>query len=380
MHDGPVTPEKSVPSTSPAPPLSPKERRGALIGAVVGGVCVLVAAFMLLVPMRGALDDERAFRDAVACSQGSGAHEDADDCLRTVTVRVDRTEKREGKKTPSFWVYVTEPDGTSTRTRLRGSADEVPGAGAGKTVQVTYWRDQIRYVEFGSERRYTTADPRGDYKMYCTVGLGLGLYSLLHLWLWLWGTRFSHLSRRAFPWQAGVPTAGGIALTVIGAFAPWPTDSPGEALRLVGVCAPVVVAVCAVAALIVARRQRGDDTIRLTPSVPDKERCFLGVVVGDVPYEGRGGWLVAGPGTLATTPDPTGASFRRAVPGSLRPVRVRPRYRLDPDLPDYDGKAVVLECEDDGVPVFVVTRKKTMPWVLGALEAAGSDRDEAPRP
>ncbi|WP_158791179.1 hypothetical protein [Streptomyces sp. NRRL WC-3549] len=372
-----MSPEKSVPPT-PSTPLSPKERAASVFAAVVGCACVLTAAFLLLVPMPRALDDERAFREAVACAPDDGGK--AGDCLWTIAARVDRTEKVQRKKSPSFWVYVTEPDGASTRTRLDGRAEDVPAAGPGKTVRVTYWRDQIRYVDLGSARRYTTADPRGDYRLYCTWGFALGLYSLVHLWLWLWATRFAHLSRRAYPWQAGVPTAGGLALAAIGAFAPWPTDSPGEALLVVGVCTPVVVLGCAVAGLIVARRQRGDDTIRLTPSAPEEERRFPGMVVGEVPYQGRGGWLVAGPGLLASTPDPTGAAFRREVPRGLRPVRVRPRYRLDPDLPDYEGKAVVLECEDDGVPVLVVTRKKTMPWVLGALETAGSGLGDAPRP
>ncbi|MFI7285314.1 hypothetical protein ACIBRY_01370 [Streptomyces anulatus] len=54
----------------------------------------------------------------------------------------------------------------------------------------------------------------------------------------------------------------------------------------------------------------------------------------------------------------------RAAPS---PPRSCPPYLTDPtSRPDHDGRAVVLECEDNGVPVLVVTRKKGAPAVLGA--------------
>ncbi|MFS0694082.1 hypothetical protein [Streptomyces nitrosporeus] len=345
------------------------KNRSLMIGAAVSaGVCALLAAFLLLVPMRGALEDERAFRAAVACGPGDGGRE----CLRTVRVRVEETAKKKGKKTPSFWVYVTEPDGTATRTRLEGAAEDVPGIREGGTIQVTYWRDQIRYVDTGAERRWTTADPRGDYRLYCAWGLAVGFYGLVFLWFCFWQAKLSSRSRLAYPWHAGVPALGALCLTAVAAVAPWFTDSPGQALGVIGLSAPVVAAVCAVIGLVMARRQRGDDTLRLERAVPGKELSFQGMVLGEVSYAGRGGFLVAGPGLLASTPDPTGVAYRREAPRTLTPVRVRPPYRTDPEgRPDYDGKALVLECEDDGVPVLVVTPRKTMKWVLGALPPIG---------
>jgi hypothetical protein len=268
--------------------------------AVFSCLCLLVAAWLLLVTMRGALDGEQAFRAAVACAPGSHPSPDggADDCLRTVSARIDRTEAVEGRKSSSFWMYLTEADGTSSRTRLTGTPREHPDARAGARIDVTYWQEQIRYVDLA-------ADAAG----------------------------------------------------------------PGAAFRLVGVCGVVVLAVCALAGLAVWWRQRGDDTIALTPSVPDTEQHFPGVILGEVPYAGRGGHLDAGPAGPATARDWPVASAHREVPRTLTPIRVRPSYWTDPaGRPDYD-RVVVLECEDDGVPVLIATRRKKMPWVLGALGA-----------
>ncbi|MBC9730621.1 hypothetical protein [Streptomyces sp. TRM68367] len=110
----------------------------------------------------------------------------------------------------------------------------------------------------------------------------------------------------------------------------------------------------------------------MTPKVPGTERRFSGAIIGDKPYAGRGGLLLVGPGYLASTPDPTGVAFRREVPPTLTPLRVRPPYWTDPDeRPDYTGRVQVLECEDNGVPVLIATHRKHMPWVLGALKPTG---------
>lgn len=130
----------------------------------------------------------------------------------------------------------------------------------------------------------------------------------------------------------------------------------------------VVLALCVLAASFLDRRHRGDGTIALEPSVLTDASCFPSLITGEVPYAGHAGYLVAGPGVLATTPDPTDAFHHKAAPRTLPPLRVRPPYLTDPaGRPVYDGRAVVVECEDNGVPVLVVTRKKDAPAVLGAL-------------
>jgi hypothetical protein len=322
------------------------------VTAVFSCLCLLVAAWLLLVTMRGALDGEQAFRAAVACAPGSHPSPDggADDCLRTVSARIDRTEAVEGRKSSSFWMYLTAADAAGP-----DAADSDP------------------------VRRYTTADPRGDYKLFMAWGLAFGFQGVGYLWGWFWywwadrSRAAARMRIRAYAWQFIVPFMGAFCLTAVGAVAPWPTAGPGAAFRLVGVCGVVVLAVCALVGLAVWWRQRDDDTIALTPSVPDTEQHFPGVILGEVPYAGRGGHLVAGPAGLATARDWPVASAHREVPRTLTPIRVRPPYWTDPaGRPDYDGRVVVLECEDDGVPVLIATRRKKMPWVLGAVTAPGA--------
>ncbi|MGY3681446.1 hypothetical protein [Streptomyces sp. TE33382] len=352
--------------TPPMSPPRPMSRTAIRAAAAFVTVSVLVAAWLLLVTVPGALAEERAFRTAATCA-ADDSHDDGHDdgCLRTVEARIDRADRVTGRKTPLYWLYVTDADGTSTRTRLTGSPQEHPVARPGARVEVTYWRGQIRYVDFESTRRYTNADPRGDYRLPCSIGLGLGFYVTVLPAGMLVAYRRSLVSARVYSWQINLVVLGSFCLTLVAAAAPWLTDSAGAALLLTGLAVPAALAVGTVAALFLRRRQKDDDTIAVTPSVPAREHVFPGTVLGDVPYAGGGGYLVAGPAHLSSTPDPAGAAFRRETPPTLTPVRVRPPYLTDPGRPDHT--CLVLECEDDGVPVLVVTRRKTMPWVLGAL-------------
>ncbi|WP_175407777.1 hypothetical protein [Streptomyces sp. TRM64462] len=335
---------------------------------VIGIALLLAATWLLAFPLRGALDDARALRAAVPCASPDGPDSD---CLRTVTARVDHVEKANLQhRKATYWLRLTEADGTSSRTRLRG-LPQPTAAWAGARVEVTYWQGQIRYVESGSTRRWTTADPRDDYKIYATWGWGTGFFGLGFLWSAYWWARHSKVTLRASPWQVVLPLVAALCLAGFGALAPWITDSMAAAWGLVAVGALVAVAVCAVAALVLRRRpDTGDDTVHLPPSVPTAEQVFKGSVHGEVPYgKGGGGWLVAGPGCLATTPDPTGAFARRAVPRTLTPLRARPPYWTDPGAGlAFDGESLVLECEDNGVPVLVITHRTDMPSVLGALQ------------
>ncbi|MFI0930357.1 hypothetical protein ACH4RG_01210 [Streptomyces sp. NPDC021019] len=341
-------------------------RRGPIVAYPAAGILLsLVAAWLLLLTTPDARDDERAFTTAPACTAPGGA---GSDCLRTVTAVLDRTEKETGRKTPSYWLYLTEADGTSTRTRIESDLERLPAARAGANIEVTYWQDQIRYVDIGPDRHYTNADPRKSFRLPLSIGLLLGIWGATFLTAAAATAWSRRRSPRAFPWQVGLTVTGGTFLTLFGAMAAWNSDNIGDALQLTGVACGVVLGLCALIAPFLHRRHRGDDTIALKPSVPAEEACFPGLIMGEVPYAGHAGYLVAGPGVLATTPDPTGAFHRKAAPRTLTPLRVRPPYLTDPTgRPDYDGRAVVVECEDNGVPVLVVTRKKDAPAVLGAL-------------
>ncbi len=355
---------------TPPPPtsndLSARRRSGVRPGLILGSAFTLVAAWLLLVTTPGSHAEERAFRAAVECPT---PHDAGSDCLHTVPAVIDRTEKVTRSKSASYWLYITEADGTATRTRINGSPREHPGARAGESVEVTYWRGQIRYADLASERHRTNADPRGSYRIPLTLGLGLGLYGAAFLAGAAAMVRAMRRSVKAHSWQAGLTITGGTVLAAFGALAPWLTDGIAEALQLTGLAAVVVLALCALAVPFLRRRNRGGvDTIVLRPSVLTEELCFPGLIMGEVPYASGAGYLIAGPGLLATTPAPTGAFHRRTAARTLTPLRLRPPYLTDPaGRPDYDGRAVVLECEDNGVPVLVITRKKDAPAVLGAL-------------
>ncbi|WP_320784362.1 hypothetical protein [Streptomyces sp. CRN 30] len=347
-------------------------------GVFTGTVGVLVAAWLLLFSLPGALDRERDFRAAAACAPAGG-----DDCLSTVPARIDRAVpvKPSPRGGPWTWMHLTEADGTTSRTRLEGSANRWPAARAEQRVDVTYWRGQIRYVDFESERRYTSADVRGDYRLYLAWGLVSGTLGVLSLILLYWGTRLTRASGRARPWLVGTPVLGGFLLTGIGTAATFATDSAGAALQVVGVSAAVLLAVCGVVAVVSARRSRGDDTVVMQPSVPTTELVLPVTIVGEVPYAGEGGHLVVGPvgpAHLSAAPDWTGVAARREVPQTLTPIRVRPPYWSDFEHIDDGRKCLVLECEDkgegegedEGVRVLIVTHRKHMPWLLGALRSA----------
>lgn len=375
-----------VPTTTTAAQLRSTDRAVARgFGAFTGTVGVLVAAWLLLFSLPGALDRERDYRASPACTPaGDAPDRGADDCLLTVPARIDRTAHYTGSRSVSYWMYLTEADGTSSRTRLEGSPESWPAARNGQRVDVTYWRGQIRYVDFESERRYTSADVRGDYRLHLAWGLVLGTQGVLHLGLVYGGTRLTRASGRAHPWLVGTPVVGGFLLTAVGAAATFATGSAGAAFQVFGVSAAVLLGLCGVVALAVARRSRGDDTVAVEPSVPATEEVFPATIVGEVPYAGDaggGGHLVvspadpaapAGPARLSATTDPTGATHRREVPRTLTPVRVRPPYWSDYEHMDDARGALVLECEDEGVRVLVVTHRKHMPWLLGTLKPAPS--------
>lgn len=341
---------------------------------MIFSVLLLVAAWMVLFPARAAYDEELAYRAAVDCASPASRHDD--DCLRTVKVRFDRTDGEQVMKNKTtYWLYVTEADGTVARARLRGKPESLPFSGPGALLKATYWRGEIRYVDIGSVRKYAEADVRGDYKPLLALGLGVGFFGAGFLGLGVVSTtRLARTAARPSPWKGGLVVLFTLGLAVLGALAPWPTDGIGAAFGFVGLGVPVVLVACAIAAPVMRRRLSPDRTVAVATLVPTKERHFPGRVHGDVPYAGSGATLVVAPdGSLASTPDPAGVAYRREVPSSLTPLRVRPATWTAPSGDFYGGPGLlILECEDDGVPVYVITRRAHMSLLLGVLQARGA--------
>ncbi|GHF46371.1 hypothetical protein GCM10010218_29540 [Streptomyces mashuensis] len=327
-------------------------------------VLALAASIPLFFFARPALEEERAYTASAVCTTGGR------DCRHTVAATVDKTETEStGKKSgPYYWLSLTEKDGTAHRLRMDGEYPVFANASRGDAVTVTYWRDRIRSVELGNLRQSTAEDPRGAYRMPTAIGLTLLALAYLFAWSACWTARWAGRTRAAFPRELRVPAVV-FTLLVGGAFgAPFVTDGPGPAALLVAGAAVVVTALSAVwtAAM---RRRHTDDTVPLVPRVPDEEKVFPGVVHGEVPYDRPGRVvLVVGPGVFATSLDPTGTSYRTAVPRTLVPVRVRPPYVTDPHAGAYP-KFLTLECLDGETPVFISAAEKHLPWVLGMLGA-----------
>ncbi|WP_327428939.1 hypothetical protein [Streptomyces sp. NBC_01236] len=341
--------------------------------AALGGVLLLIAAWLLLVNVRGALAEEREFRAAVACPTRTVSTGGSEDCLRTVTARIDRAERDTKHKGASYWLYVTEPGGKKDSAWIKGHTPGSPTAWSGAHVKVTLWRGEIRYVDFPAGRLSTHADPRGSYRPRLAASLGIGFFGLAPLWAGYWWARRSMASPLRAPWQLSLPMVGALTLAATSAVVALVTHGIWTALECVAVAAGVVLLGCTVAALALRRRQKDDDTIEVTPSVPTSEQCFAGSVLGEGRYSaGGGGYLVAAPGVLLTTPDPTGAFARRPVPSTLTFVRVRPPYWTDPHSGDYAAENVVIECHDGETPVVIVTKKENVAWVPGALESVAT--------
>ncbi|MER5900342.1 hypothetical protein ABT150_09610 [Streptomyces mirabilis] len=366
-----MTPVQDTPPSPRSDDPPPRRRRPGVVPPVVfGGCLVLIGVWLLLGPMLGARHEERDFRAAVACPEKTDST-GSEDCLRTVSARIDHTEVVTGNRSASYRLYVTEADGRNDRARISGSGPKSPKAWSGVRVQVTQWRGKIRYVDFPAGRQYTQADPRNTYRLFYAGGLGLGLFGVGIVLSVFWWSRVSAVSPRSYPWQITPAATGLLVLVCAGVVAPLAVDGVGAPLLVAASAAVLVLVGCAGAYLLLRRRHRGgDDTVAVTPKVPETEQCFQGGVLGeggDTPY-GGGGYLVAGPSLLVTTPDPTGKFARRTVPATVVPQRVRPPYWTDPHGGDYGTDTLVVECRDGDSPILIVTKKENVPWILGALQ------------
>ncbi|MCT9090530.1 hypothetical protein N4G70_16905 [Streptomyces sp. ASQP_92] len=364
-------------------PATVRDRSAVLAPAVIGVALLLVAGWLLLATAPRALDEERAFASAAGCPVAEVSTE----CRHTITATVTTAAADHKHRSTSYWLglgHVQEgsgplpgrlkasparsPAGTAApphRVKMDGRAPVFAAVRPGATLHLTYWRGEIRYVEFHNLRQYTTADPRGGYRLPLAgalVSLSVGVACL----------RAAYCSARSAtkppvyePWRFTLPLGSVLLIACFAFGTPWITGGVPTALLLTAVGAVPVLS--GAAWLTHRHRRRTPDTIRVNPLVPPAEECFPGTVLGEVPYCHEGfGYLVAAPGLLAATPDPSGRIARRPVPRTLTAVRVRPPYWTDPGPRPAPGCQVV-ECRDGATPVYVVTQQDYVPWVLGAL-------------
>ncbi|WP_438292668.1 hypothetical protein [Streptomyces sp. HUAS TT7] len=366
-------------------PPSARDHSAALTPAVIGAVLVLVAGWLLLATVPRTLDEERAFASAAGCPVAEVSTE----CRRTVTATVTSATADHKHRSTYYWLGIGHlqegPGVLPGRLKsgpLRASSAARPAAGVprrvkmdgrtpvfaavrpGAALHLTYWRGEIRYVEFRGLRQYTTADPRGGYRLplaAALVLLSVGGACLRSAYCWV---RPAEPPAHE-PWRITVPLASVLLISCFAFGTPWVTGGVPTALLLTAVGAVPLLA----GAVWLARRhhRRTTDTIKVTPLIPLGEQCFPGTIFGEVPYSYEEfGHLVAAPGLLAATPDPAGRIARRPVPRTLTAVRVRPPYWTDPGPRPAPG-AQVVECRDGATPVYVVTEQRYTALVLGAL-------------
>ncbi len=332
-----------------------------------GLLCLLLSAG-LFATVPGALADKRAYAAAPACPGGTRS----DACTVTVPATVEGTEDESSGKSVHYWLLATERGSDAVRrVRMAGSRPVYDAVRAGDEVTLTYWRGEIRTVRFGAAAQETHASPTDDWRLPTAFGLlalPFGLAMLL--------TGLVHRYRRPFAmWTTSWPLTMGlvtsILLSCIGPLGAMVGGGVQDAFLITAAGIPPAVGLAALYAWWFRRRTvRAADTSDIVALPATERQCVRASVHGDVPYSGGGcDHVVIGDGRPAVTPDPTGRFALRTLPETLTVRRVR---GLRPDDPadwygiyKYDG--VVIECRDGDRPVLVVTGRRDVPWILGAL-------------
>ncbi|MET9360093.1 hypothetical protein ABZX93_04175 [Streptomyces sp. NPDC006632] len=396
MKAAPATPRdpSARPASLSASPGSASAAFGTALALTALGVALLLAAgWLLLATVPGALDAERAFTAAADCPAVRASAE----CRHAVTAAVTSVAADHKHRSTDYWLGLGHarevpealPGRLKTGPLNPGRADRPGAAGRavavpprlrmdgrvpvfaavrpGSVLHLTYWRGEIRYVDYQGLRQYTAADPRGGYRLPFAAAL-----VLLSVGGACLRTAYGRARRRTAeppahePLRLAVPLASVLLISCFAFTTPWVTGGVPTALLLMAAGAAPVLA--GAAWLTRRHRRRIPDTIRVAPLAPRADECFPGRVLGEVPYSHEGfGYLVAGPGLLAATPDPAGRIARRPVPRTLTAVRVRLPYWTDPGPRPAPGSQVV-ECRDGATPVYVVTQPAYVSRVLGALD------------
>ncbi|WP_162890305.1 hypothetical protein [Streptomyces olivoreticuli] len=244
------------------------ERRSTLVTAVVGAVCAIAAAYLLLVTVPGARAEQRAFKTAHSCRADAVSKK----CLRPVAATVNGTETVTSGASAQRWLSVTEDDGTRHRILMAGRPSVVGKVKPGDRVTVTHWHHKSRFVDFHNLRQRTDDDPRGGYRLPYAIALGLLPVAAGFLWAaYRFGRRSTDSPRRS-PLQIAVPSAAALLVGVLGAATPWFVHSVWTPLLITGAGTAALLAW----AVLTARRDRSrqDDTAAATARVPAGEEVL----------------------------------------------------------------------------------------------------------
>ncbi|WP_404957722.1 hypothetical protein [Streptomyces sp. 147326] len=360
-----------------------KSWRATTLPLGIGAVALLAGVLLMLVPVRTADAAARDFATAQVCAPGLPPRVEAQ-CRSSVPATLERYWTSGGLSRTEH-IEVVRGDGKRQRVDLEQDFHRTVPAG-GEAVRLVSWRGEVRYVTYGpgyAHTAFTEANPYFAYAVPFGWGALLLVLGPLLIWIGSWQRWLSHRSRRADPWQVGVPTVTLILLAVGVLGLPTVGDVRiEEALTVSGAGAGLAVLV--IGAVWLYQRVRGEsDTIEVAPRRDGRVHVIDAQVLGDNTFLGPKPYLVVAPGVLAFTTDPTGSYGRTPLPSGLVLERVRPVFASDPGAKDlYVGRSprpyLVAQCRDGEREVLIAVQRKNMRWLVGALPqgdpAAAADR------
>ncbi|MGA4800519.1 hypothetical protein [Streptomyces lavendulocolor] len=181
----------------------------------------------LFAAVPGALASQREYASAPACPDGTRSGS----CTMAVPATVRGPDDEAHGRSVWHWVLVTEQGSDAVRrVRMAGAKPVFDAVRAGDVVTLTYWRDAIRTVRFGTASQETYASPSEDWRLPTAFGLltlpfGVGLL-LFGRWLRF---RFPATLRPALS-RPVMGILAGACLSCVGFTAAMLSDGLGQAL------------------------------------------------------------------------------------------------------------------------------------------------------
>lgn len=194
--------------------------------AALGAALVLAAVFLLSVTVPGKRTDARAFATAAACLPDETPRE----CRKPVEVVVKKKATEAEGRTKHHWLTLAEPGGPSRRVDMNGPSAVFGAVSPGDRVTATYWRLEVRAVDFRGRRQFTADEPKEAYRLPFAAGLGLLALGGTLLWTSVRAGFRTGRGRALRSWEIALPALAGAWLSAVGFGAPLLTDAVSTAL------------------------------------------------------------------------------------------------------------------------------------------------------
>ncbi|MEU4212635.1 hypothetical protein AB0F13_22005 [Streptomyces sp. NPDC026206] len=221
--------------------------------ATLGAALVLASVFLLFVTVPGKRTDARAFATAAACLPDEVPRE----CRKPVEAVVEKTATATDGRAKHHWLTLAEPGGPSRRVDMNGPSGVFGAVSAGDRVTATYWREEVRVVDFRGMRQFTADEPKEAYRLPFAAGLGLLALGGTLVWTSCRAGFRTGRGRALRSWQIALPAVAGAWLSAVGFGAPLLTDAVSTALVFVAAGAvPVVLGAVWRARVLRQRRPR----------------------------------------------------------------------------------------------------------------------------